>query len=67
MPPTPEERGSYWVMYVLPSTTSELPEAVRTENPTAQGALQWKNDFERIGYGGPCPPGESLHRHFFKI
>ena len=54
-------------MYDIPSAASELPEAVRTGDATAQGALQGENDFGRIGYGGPCPPGGSLHRYFFKI
>ena len=30
------------------------------------GALQGKNDFRRIGYGGPCPPG-GTHRYYFKV
>jgi Raf kinase inhibitor-like YbhB/YbcL family protein len=30
------------------------------------GAKQGVNDFGRIGYGGPCPPG-GTHRYFFKI
>ena len=30
------------------------------------GALQGINDFQRHGYGGPCPPG-GTHRYFFKL
>jgi len=30
------------------------------------GGLQGKNDFEKIGYGGPCPPS-GTHRYFFKL
>jgi len=29
--------------------------------------VQGRNDFRRIGYGGPCPPRGSPHRYFFKI
>ena len=25
------------------------------------------NDFDKIGYGGPCPPGGQLHRYYFKL
>jgi Raf kinase inhibitor-like YbhB/YbcL family protein len=25
------------------------------------------NDFQRIGYGGPCPPPDKAHRYFFKL
>jgi Raf kinase inhibitor-like YbhB/YbcL family protein len=30
------------------------------------GTQQGKNDFGKIGYGGPCPPG-GTHRYYFKI
>lgn len=36
------------------------------ENSLPEGAIQGKNDFGKVNYGGPCPPfGE--HRYFFKI
>jgi Raf kinase inhibitor-like YbhB/YbcL family protein len=31
------------------------------------GARQGRNDFKRIGYGGPCPPPGKPHRYFFKL
>jgi Raf kinase inhibitor-like YbhB/YbcL family protein len=65
----PDARGTWvhWVMYAIPNTAGELSEAVPNGDATAQGAIQGKNGFGRIGYGGPCPPGGSPHRYFFKI
>jgi len=28
--------------------------------------VQGKNDFNKLGYGGPCPP-VGVHRYFFKL
>ena len=30
-------------------------------------ARQGKNDFNRIGYGGPCPPPGKPHRYYFRL
>jgi len=32
-----------------------------------QGRASGRNDFKRIGYGGPCPPPGKPHRYFFKL
>ncbi|WP_297068185.1 YbhB/YbcL family Raf kinase inhibitor-like protein, partial [Thermococcus sp.] len=30
--------------------------------------LQGRNDFGRVGYGGPCPPkGHGVHHYHFKV
>ena len=64
-PKAPKMTWVHWVLYNLPSTTTELPEAVK---PTAlpAGTKQGKNDWKRTGYGGPCPP-IGRHRYFFKL
>ncbi len=33
----------------------------------ANGAQQGKNDFGKLGYGGPAPPRGKPHRYFFKM
>ncbi|HLE29641.1 MAG TPA: YbhB/YbcL family Raf kinase inhibitor-like protein, partial [Anaerolineales bacterium] len=43
------------------------PEGVPTTDTLANSARQGRNDFQRTGYGGPCPPRGSPHRYFFKI
>ena len=33
----------------------------------ARLARQGRNDFGRVGYGGPCPPSGESHRYVFRI
>ena len=44
-----------------------LPEGVPKVGESGDGAHQGRNDFKRIGYGGPCPPPGKPHRYFFKL
>lgn len=57
----------HWVLYDLPATVRELPEGVAKKDTLDSGARQGRNDFGRIGYGGPCPPPGKAHRYFFKL
>ncbi len=65
-PDAPMGTWVHWVLFNLPGTTSSLAEKVPTDKTLASGAKQGTNDFRKIGYGGPCPPG-GTHRYFFKI
>jgi hypothetical protein len=66
-PDAPAGTWVHWVLYDLPSTVTELPEAIAPSETTPQGAKQGTNDFQRLGYGGPCPPPGKPHRYFFKL
>lgn len=68
-PDAPAGTWVHWVLYNLPGDTAQLPENVpKTEPvPALGGALQGRNDFHKIGYGGPCPPPGRPHRYFFKL
>jgi Raf kinase inhibitor-like YbhB/YbcL family protein len=57
----------HWVLYNLPANTSELPEGMDKQEELATGALQGRNDFRKIGYGGPCPPRGKPHHYYFKL
>ncbi len=57
---------THWVLFNIPVNVRQLPEDVRHDETLPNGAHQGKNDFGRIGYGGPCPPGGS-HRYYFRL
>lgn len=65
-PDAPMGTWVHWVMYNLPAGASELHESIPPEKELKNGAKQGRNDFRRIGYGGPCPPG-GTHRYYFKL
>jgi hypothetical protein len=62
-PRAPRMTWVHWVLYNLPVSVAGLPEAVRS---LPSGALEGVNDWQRTGYGGPCPP-IGRHRYFHKL
>lgn len=66
-PDAPAGTWVHWVLYNLPPSTKDLLEGVEKVEQLSNGALQGRNDFRKIGYGGPCPPPGSTHRYFFKL
>ena len=66
-PDAPVGTWVHWVLYDLPGETRFLAEGVSTTETLPRGGCQGRNDFGRIGYGGPCPPPGRAHRYFFKL
>ena len=67
--PTPEP-WVHWVIYKIPVKTTKLPENVaKTETlKDPAGAVQGKNSWSKLGYGGPAPPrGHGVHHYHFKV
>ncbi len=70
-PDAPRGIGTHWVLHDLPADVTGLPEGVSpqeqvTLGPGGAAARQGRNDFGKVGYGGPCPPG-GAHRYFFRL
>ena len=60
----------HWLLYNIPPNVDSLPEGIETGKTlkTPAGAMQGKNSWGRIGYGGPMPPpGHGVHHYHFKL
>ncbi len=65
-PDAPMGTWVHWVIYNIPANVNSLSENIPKAEKLPNGALQGKNSWGKIGYGGPCPPS-GTHRYFFKI
>jgi Raf kinase inhibitor-like YbhB/YbcL family protein len=64
-PKAPEMIWVHWVLYNIPPDVTGLPEGVMPAK-LSPGMMEGLNDWNRIGYGGPCPP-IGRHRYFHKL
>lgn len=62
-PDAPMGTWVHWVLFNLPRNVLKLSENVPKLEVLKNGARQGKNDFGKIGYGGPCPPS-GTHRYY---
>ena len=65
-PDAPMGTWVHWVLFNIPAEAVGLPAEISSNATLENGARHGKNDFRRLGYGGPCPPG-GTHRYFFKL
>jgi Raf kinase inhibitor-like YbhB/YbcL family protein len=65
-PDAPAGTWVHWVCYDIPPSATGISEDQPKADSLSCGGTQGKNDFHRIGWGGPCPPG-GTHRYFFKV
>ncbi len=68
-PDAPVGDWVHWVVVDIPATARALPEGIARADriPGLEPARQGRNDFGRLGWGGPCPPPGKAHRYFFKL
>lgn len=66
-PDAPGGTFTHWVLYDLPPAPGELAAGAPHTSSLQNGARQGRNDFRRVGYGGPCPPRGSSHRYYFRM
>lgn len=66
-PDAPMGTWTHWLIWNVPAKATVLPENTPKVASLDNGARQGRNDFKRIGYGGPCPPPGKPHRYFFKL
>lgn len=66
-PDAPVGTWVHWVLFDLPPTLRSLPQNFPKDQQASDGSRQGMNDFDKIGYAGPCPPPGKPHRYFFKL
>ena len=64
-PAAPRMTWVHWVLYNLPATTTALTED-SSSGALPTSAVEGRNDFGRVRFGGPCPP-VGRHRYFHKL
>jgi len=58
----------HWIIYNITPTNDTLliPENI-PKTRSFNGWIQGVNDFNSVGYGGPCPPKGSSHRYVWSV
>jgi len=65
-PAAPKMTWVHWVLYNIPPHSTGM-DAGKSGNPELPaGTLNGLNTWNKIGYGGPCPP-IGRHRYFHKL
>lgn len=64
-PAAPKMVWVHWVLYNIPPDINSLAEHI-TSATLPSGTSEGINDWQRTGYGGPCPP-IGRHRYFHKL
>jgi Raf kinase inhibitor-like YbhB/YbcL family protein len=64
-PKAPKMTWVHWVVFNIPPDVSGLPKGIEPAK-FPPGMAEGLNDWQRTGYGGPCPP-IGRHRYFHKL
>lgn len=62
-PDAPSGVWHHWAAYDLPAALRSLAEGA-AQHAEQHGLKQAINDFQRVGYGGPCPPRQNGPHHY---
>lgn len=62
-PDAPVGTWDHWIIYNIPPTITSLEENLQV---LPQGVFAGKNSWQKVTYGGPCPPNNE-HRYVFKL
>lgn len=66
-PKTAQGEFIHWVIYNIPARVSELKKGIERKEKLEDGTLQGINDFNKVGYSGPCPPQNQNHTYEFSV
>jgi Raf kinase inhibitor-like YbhB/YbcL family protein len=58
---------THWLAFNIPPGMRSLAEGASGQSAMPAGSSEGTNDFDRLGYGGPCPPGSKPHRYVIQV
>lgn len=53
----------HWFAFNIPADVTE----VSADKPLSGGAVELRNDYGAVGFGGACPPPGEVHRYQFTV
>lgn len=57
----------HWFVTGIPPNVTALPEGASPGGALPTGAVELPNDFDKKGYGGPCPPPGATHHYILQV
>ncbi len=57
----------HWLRYGIPPEVEHVAGDTPPDGELPDGSRQGRNDFNELGYGGPCPPRGTEHRYVFRL
>ncbi|GLS38859.1 UPF0098 protein [Mesorhizobium tianshanense] len=67
-PDAPGGSFHHWAVFGIPADSQRIAEGLPRMEALPDGLRQAVNDFDRIGYAGPCPPrGHGTHHYHFRL
>lgn len=57
----------HWNVVNLPASTNSIAQNASADSSLPGEAIEIRNDYGTIGFGGACPPPDEVHRYIFTV
>ena len=57
----------HWNVVNIPASVTAVEQNASRENSLPESALEIRNDYGAVGFGGACPPPDEVHRYIVTV